>query len=82
MRNRAAKEVVITTFNVDDINFDALLFKAGYLTITEKISTGFRTLYTLDYPNLEVWEGLKEELLVYLSGWKKRVLQLGDALLG
>ncbi len=82
LRNRTAIEAVITTFNVDDINFDALLFQAGYLTITEKSSTGFRTRYTLDYPNLEVREGLKEELLVYLSGGKDRVLQLGDALLG
>ncbi len=82
LRNRAAIEAVITTLNVDDINFDALLFQAGYLTITEKSSTGFRTRYTLDYPNLEVREGLKEELLVYLSGGKDRVLQLGDALLG
>ncbi|MCY4357489.1 MAG: AAA family ATPase [Gammaproteobacteria bacterium] len=82
LRNRAAIEAVITTFNIDDINFDALLFQAGYLTITAKDSTGFRTRYTLDYPNLEVRQSLKDELLVYLSEEKSQVLELSDSLIG
>ncbi len=44
----------LTRFDVEDIKLLSLMFQAGYLTIAEKHREGARTLYTLEYPNLEV----------------------------
>ena len=57
---------LLSTFDVDHIATEALLFQTGYLTITEKEDLGGKSLYRLSYPNREVRQSLNESLLRYL----------------
>ena len=61
-----ASDELLSTFDVDDISPEALLFQTGYLTILEQEAVAGRTLYTLGYPNREVREGLNGSLLRHL----------------
>ncbi len=73
-RSRVAK------FDVGDIGAEALLFQTGYLTITEEIRRGHRTLYRLDYPNQEVKLSLNDHLLAALTPQDRVPLDDGDTL--
>ena len=57
---------LLSTFDVDHIATEALLFQTGYLTITDEEDLGGERLYRLDYPNREVWQSLNRSLLRYL----------------
>ena len=57
---------LLSTFDVDHIATEALLFQTGYLTITDAEDMGGERLYRLDYPNREVWQSLNRSLLRYL----------------
>ena len=56
-------EALLSSFDVDDIATEALLFQTGYLTIHEERSLGGKALYRLGYPNREVRQSLNEYLL-------------------
>ena len=58
---------LLSTFDVDDMATEALLFQTGYLTITGEEDLGGKTLYRLGYPNREVRQSLNERLLRALS---------------
>ncbi len=70
----------ISSFDVDDIHIEALLFQTGYLTITARERDGIQTFYTLDYPNLEVRQSLNQGLLGYLGRQGKEVSDRGKEL--
>ncbi len=70
----------LTSFDLDDIGIGALLFQTGYLTITAEERRGPRTLYTLDYPNLEVRQSLNDRLLAYLANGREETAGQGDEL--
>ena len=57
---------LLSTFDVDDIATEALLFQTGYLTITAVEDLGGKLMYRLGYPNREVRQSLNESLLRYL----------------
>ena len=57
---------LLSTFDVDDMATEALLFQTGYLTITEEQDLGGKPLYRLGFPNREVRQSLHESLLRYL----------------
>ena len=59
-------DALLSTFDVDDIAIEALLFQTGYLTITDAEDLGGKRLYRLGYPNREVRQSLNESLLGYL----------------
>ena len=59
-------EDLLSTFDVDDIATEALLFQTGYLTIAGEENLGGESLYRLGYPNREVRQGLHRSLLRYL----------------
>jgi len=54
---------VLSSFDVDKIATEALLFQTGYLTIKHSQRAGGQTFYTLGYPNKEVYQSLNESLL-------------------
>ncbi len=54
---------LLSTFDVDDIATEALLFQTGYLTITGEEHLGGEVLYRLGYPNREVRQSLNDRLL-------------------
>ena len=63
-----AGEDLLSTFDVDYISTEALLFQTGYLTITgEEHQEMGHALYRLDYPNLEVRMSLNRALYRQLT---------------
>ena len=58
-----ASEELLSTFDVDEIAPEALLFQTGYLTIREREDLDGTPIYRLDYPNREVRQGLNRSLL-------------------
>lgn len=63
-----ADDVLLSSFEVDDIAPEALLFQTGYLTIEESSSRLGRNSYRLGYPNQEVRQSLNEVMLRRLAG--------------
>ena len=63
-----APEALLSTFDVDNIPVEALLFQAGYLTIASAWRIPGRLELTLKYPNLEVQASLNDALLQSLTG--------------
>ena len=57
---------LLSTFDVDDIATEALLFQTGYLTITNEEDLDGEPLYRLGYPNREVRQSLNRSLLRHL----------------
>lgn len=54
---------LLKSFEVDEIDANALLFQTGYLTVTGVEGAGTDIIYHLDYPNREVRESLHRSLL-------------------
>ncbi|MDE0308364.1 MAG: AAA family ATPase [Acidiferrobacterales bacterium] len=73
VNNLKVERNFISTFDVDDMGAEALMFQSGYLTITGEQRKGIKTVYDLDYPNLEVRASLNDGYLQYLSGQGKRL---------
>ena len=72
-----ASEALLSSFDVDRIAPEALLFQTGYLTITEEKDLDSSPQYRLGYPNREVRRGLNESLLDALApNWRR---SSGDA---
>jgi hypothetical protein len=63
-----ATDTLLSTFDVDNIAVEALMFQAGYLTIASQRRIVGRLELTLKYPNLEVQAALNESLLQSLTG--------------
>ena len=57
---------LLSTFDVDRIATEALLFQTGYLTIRDEEDVGGERFYRLGYPNREVRQSLNRSLLQYL----------------
>ena len=78
-------EALLSTFDVDHIATEALLFQTGYLTIVgeEKAASdafGDESFYRLGYPNREVRQSLNRSLLAHMtsdaSGTVRNALRL------
>ena len=59
---------LLSTFDVDAIAPEALLFQTGYLTIVREEPRAGMTFYRLGYPNREVRQGLNRSLLDRMVG--------------
>ena len=57
---------LLSTFDVDEMATEALLFQTGYLTITGEEDIGGETVFRLGYPNREVRQSLNRSLLRHL----------------
>ena len=68
LEKMAGTDELLSTFDVDDIATEALLFQTGYLTIHERQRLAGRTVYRLGYPNQEVRQSLNDSLSRHLSG--------------
>ncbi len=79
LEGRLADTTLVSKFDVGDIAIEALLFQTGYLTIAGEEKQGHRTLYRLDYPNLEVRLSLNDELLAWLGQQGAEPLERGRA---
>ena len=54
---------LLSTFDVDNVPSEALMFQAGYLTIDRQEMQGADILYRMRYPNREVRQSLHNSLL-------------------
>ena len=59
---------LLSTFDVDDMPTEALLFQTGYLTIERPVPRGAEMFYRLGYPNREVRQSLNRSLLNRMTG--------------
>lgn len=57
---------MISSFDIERIDTEALLFQTGYLTIKLEEDLGGQYFYTLGYPNREVEQSLNQHLLAVL----------------
>nr|CAA6830491.1 MAG: Unknown protein [uncultured Thiotrichaceae bacterium] len=76
---------MLSSFDVEDIATEALLFQTGYLTIKNSRQAGGQIFYQLGYPNKEVYQSLNDNLLARLTQNKNaqatQTLRLYDLLL-
>ena len=71
----------LSTFELERVNLNALLFQCGYLTIAGETTRAGESFYTLDYPNREVRLSLNRQLLAVASGTSAtEVLKQGETL--
>ena len=68
-------DALLSTFDVDHIATEALLFQTGYLTIQAEEDRGGHRFYRLGYPNREVRQSLNECLLNRLAEDPSRQVQ-------
>ena len=54
---------LLSSFDIDDMEPEALLFQTGYLTIVGEERSGAEPVFRLGYPNREVRQSLNEHLL-------------------
>ncbi len=80
IEGRLTDRALVSKFDVGNINIEALLFQTGYLTIAEELQQGHRTLYRLDYPNLEVQLSLNDQLLAWLGQEGSEPVERGQKL--
>ena len=73
-KNLKVDRSFISTFDVDNMGAEALMFQSGYLTITGEQKKEANTIYELDYPNLEVRASLNDGYLQYLFGQGRNLL--------
>jgi hypothetical protein len=58
-----ASDSLLSTFEIEDISTEALLFQTGYLTLTGEEELDGEAFYTLGFPNREVRSALNAVLL-------------------
>ncbi len=75
-----ADEALLSAFDVEAMQAEALLWQTGYLTFTGSRRIGARLEYTLGYPNLEVETALNDSLVKALIGQPGRVSELTSRL--
>ena len=61
-----ASDELLSTFDVDDLATEALLFQTGYLTVVRSEMHEGNLYYRLGYPNREVRQSLNASLLGHL----------------
>ena len=66
---------LLSTFDVEDIATEALLFQTGYLTIVEEMNLGGKIIYRLGCPNRAVKQSLNEHLLGAVGPDPSRAMQ-------
>ena len=80
-----SSSAMLSSFEVGQMDTEALLFQTGYLTIKKQERIGNQDFYTLGYPNLEVYQSLNDVLLSALvsdkSAQAKNTAQLHQLLL-
>ncbi len=76
----AGDDELLSSFDVDEIATEALLFQTGYLTIAGEERRDDRIFYRLDYPNKDVRLALNNSLLRRVAGRRGEVRERGGDL--
>lgn len=62
----SSDDELLSSFEIDNITIETLMFQSGYLTIKSWQNIGDSTFYELCYPNNEVYQSLNNSLLKHL----------------
>ncbi len=62
----SSDDELLSSFDIDNMPIEALMFQTGYLTIKKRENLEGNYFYTLGYPNREVYQSLNNSLLKYL----------------
>lgn len=80
LAKRMSNEALLSSFDVDDIATEALMFQAGYLTIRGIQRMGVQQRFVLGYPNREVESSLNEVLLRRYTAAEGETVQISSNL--
>ncbi|MEA1921609.1 MAG: AAA family ATPase, partial [Pseudomonadota bacterium] len=67
VENYIADDIILDTFDVDNIDLIALLWQTGYLTFAQKFTKREKIVYKLKVPNKEIQLSLNELFIDYLT---------------
>jgi Holliday junction resolvase-like predicted endonuclease len=67
LQNLKTDETLLSSFDIENIQLESLLFQAGYLTIDRVEDDGFDIAYLLKVPNMEVQVSLNRLMLDHLT---------------
>ncbi|MGF1531944.1 MAG: ATP-binding protein, partial [Puniceicoccaceae bacterium] len=81
LEHTLASYELLSTFDVEHIATEALLFQTGYLTIRDRSIFADMTTYTLDFPNFEVRTSLLAALARDWSAPASRISQVQPRLI-
>lgn len=70
-------DTTLSSFDVEEIPIETLLFQTGYLTIKEVTTIGTQYAYILTYPNLEVKASLNGALAEIATNTQTRNRTMG-----
>lgn len=65
LANRSSDEALLSSFDLEHMPIEAVMFQTGYLTIKDSTDLGGNRFYQLGYPNKEVYQSLNNSLLQY-----------------
>ena len=66
LSNRNSDDALLSSFDLENMPIEAVMFQTGYLTIKDSTDLGGNRFYRLGYPNKEVYQSLNNSLLQYL----------------
>jgi len=75
LENIEVSRETLNAFDVEHIDFVALLWQTGYLTFAEKIVRNHRISYKMKVPNLEIQYSLNTLFLDFLTNFKHTTIQ-------
>ncbi len=67
LENVVLGEQMLSSFDVENIDIETLLYQTGYLTIKEVLQFGGKTNYILKVPNIEVRMSLNNQVINIIS---------------
>ncbi|MDW8303157.1 MAG: AAA family ATPase, partial [Bacteroidia bacterium] len=83
LENTVSDELLLSTFDIEDLYPEAVLWQTGYLTIKEELQVYDTIEYRLGYPNFEVEQSLNRVLLRhYLRSSKSKYNPVASAVVG
>ena len=65
LASRNSDEALLSSFDLENMPVEAVMFQTGYLTIKDSTDLGGNRFYRLGYPNKEVYQSLNNSLLQY-----------------
>ena len=66
LNNLTSDDELLSSFEIENITIEALMFQSGYLTIRSVENIEGNNFYELGYPNLEVYQSLNNSVLKQL----------------
>lgn len=65
LASRNSDEALLSSFDLENMPIEAVMFQTGYLTIKDSTDLGGNRFYRLGYPNKEVYQSLNNSLLQF-----------------